>query len=535
MLQLIQRAEAFARDTDPPRPAIIDGTTVVSYRQLLDASARVAERLLVVEKGADLGRCDLQERRVALLVPPGPDFVAVLWGIWRAGGIAVPLCLSHPRPELEHVLRDSGAGTLVAPADGKLGRLARELTGESVCLRMSAELLDASRDDRSSLPDLHRDRRALLIYTSGTTGKPKGVVWHHGMLEVQMQAMTDAWGWSAEDHIVGVLPLHHVHGLVNVQTTALWNGGSWQPLDFDAEAVWHSFESTGERGRPHDVTVFMAVPTVYVRLLAAWDAAPPLQQHTWSQAAARLRLMVSGSAALPVDIFERWHQVTGHALLERYGMSEIGMALSNPLDGERVPGHVGWPMPGVEVRLVPDSGVAENRVAENGVDENGIDIQENPSGEAASGEIWVRGPGIFREYWQRPDETAAAFRDGWFVTGDVAVKTEQGYRILGRRSVDILKSGGYKLSALEIEAELRRHPDVDDCAVVGVPDAEWGERVGVALLLRPGTSLSLDALRDWGRSRLAPYKLPTRLRIVDDLPRNALGKVVKPQVRELFE
>ncbi len=518
MLELIRRADAC-----PARLAIVEEQGAWTYADLLQASARVARHLLLTRSGAC---CDLAEARVAVLLPPSREFVAVLWGIWRAGGIAVPLCLSHPRPELEHVLRDSGASVLIAPESGDLADVARELDVDRLRRVMPAELFDATRERSEDLPQLDADRRALLIYTSGTTGKPKGVVWHHGMLEVQMQAMTDAWGWTAEDHVLGVLPLHHVHGLVNVQATALWNGAVWQPLPrFDAEAVWRSFERGGKPGRLHDdVTVFMAVPTVYVRLLAAWDAAPPSQRRAWSQAAARLRLMVSGSAALPADIFERWHQVTGHALLERYGMSEIGMALSNPLDGERVPGHVGWPMPGVEVRLV----------GENGFDEGGGDIQESQSGEVVSGEIWVRGPGIFREYWQRSDDTAAAFRDGWFVTGDVAVKTEQGYRILGRRSVDILKSGGYKLSALEIEAELRRHPDVDDCAVVGVPDAEWGERVGAALLLRPGTSLNLDALRDWGRSRLAPYKLPTRLRIVHDLPRNALGKVVKPRVRELF-
>ena len=225
--------------------------------------------------------------------------------------------------------------------------------------------------------------------------------------------------------------------------------------------------------------------------------------------------MVSGSAALPVEVLERWREITGHVLLERYGMSEIGMALTNPLAGERRPGHVGMPFPRVEVRLL---------------DEDGHDV---PPG--TPGEIFVRGPGVFREYWQRPEDTAAAFRDGYFATGDVAVLDAGSYRILGRRSVDILKSGGYKLSALEIEAELRRHPAIADCAIVGVPDPQWGERVAAAVVLRSNTHLDLETLRTWARDRLAPYKLPTALRILPDLPRNALGKVVKPEVRRMFE
>jgi malonyl-CoA/methylmalonyl-CoA synthetase len=207
--------------------------------------------------------------------------------------------------------------------------------------------------------------------------------------------------------------------------------------------------------------------------------------------------MMSGSAALPLRTLDRWRAITGHTLLERYGMTETGMILSNPLHGTRRPGAVGTPLPGVEVRLV-------------------------------DGEIEVRGPGVFSEYWQRPDETRAAFRDGWFRTGDVAVVEDGVYRLLGRTSTDIIKTGGYKVSALEIEDALREHPAIADCAVIGAPDADWGQRVCAVAELREGAALTLTELRDWLKPRLAPYKVPRDLRVVGALPRNAMGKVNKP-------
>ncbi|NJL27417.1 MAG: AMP-binding protein, partial [Thermoanaerobaculia bacterium] len=228
----------------------------------------------------------------------------------------------------------------------------------------------------------------------------------------------------------------------------------------------------------------------------------------------RLRLMVSGSAALPTQTLERWRELTGHVLLERYGMTEIGMALSNPLEGERIAGAVGSPLPGVETRLV---------------DETGQEVEDGQPGE-----LEVRGPGVFEEYWRRPDDTRTSFRDGWFRTGDVGIRERGIYRLLGRQSVDILKTGGEKVSALEIEAVLREHPAITDCAVVGVPDPEWGQRISAAVILEPGTALELDELRSWAREKLAVYKLPSRLLCVEELPRNALGKVQKPRVVELF-
>jgi malonyl-CoA/methylmalonyl-CoA synthetase len=222
--------------------------------------------------------------------------------------------------------------------------------------------------------------------------------------------------------------------------------------------------------------------------------------------------MVSGSAALPVRTLERWREITGHTLLERYGMTEIGMALSNPLHGVRRAGTVGTPLPGVMARITNDDG--------------------RPVAAGTPGQIEIRGPQVFREYWRRPEETRNAFRAGWFLTGDEGVIEDGYWRILGRRSTDILKSGGYKISALEIEDALREHPGIRDCAVVSVPDDDLGERVCAAIVARG--SVDLAVLREWMRGRLAPYKVPKQLLRVEELPRNAMGKVVKPSVRELF-
>ena len=260
----------------------------------------------------------------------------------------------------------------------------------------------------------------------------------------------------------------------------------------------------------------MSVPTVYARLIRAWEDAPRSVRQRWARGARGLRLMVSGSAALPAATLERWRQITGHTLLERYGMTEIGMALSNPLEGERRAGHVGRPLPGVEVRIVDGEG--------------------RPVAPGVQGEIEVRGPQVFREYWGRPRETEAGFRDGWFRTGDEGEVGEGGYhRILGRRDVDIVKTGGYKVSALEVEELYRTHPAIRDLAVVGVPDREWGERICAAWVPGDGRdTVDGTALRAWGKDRLAPYKVPHDFIPVEGLPRNAMGKVRKDAVTGMF-
>lgn len=479
------------------RVAIVDPDRSYSYAELLEASARVAAALLE-------GAGDLREARVAYFVPPGFGHLAVQWGIWRAGGIAVPLALSHPAPELQYVIRDADATLVVS--DPLSAPMLAPLAAEAGARFVASDVLLAA--ETGALPGVALTRRAMMVYTSGTTGKPKGVVTTHANLAAQITALVEAWEWAAEDRILLVLPLHHVHGIVNVVCCALWAGAVCQILPrFDAAETWQRIAAAR-------LTLFMAVPTIYARLIAAWDAALPEAREAMSAGCRAMRLMISGSAALPVQTLERWRDISSHTLLERYGMTEIGMALSNPLHGERRPGSVGSPLPGVEVRLVDELGL--------------------PAAAGAPGEIEVRGPGVFLEYWRRPDATREAFREGWFRTGDTAVVEKDRYRILGRSSVDILKTGGFKVSALEIEEELRTHPAVAECAVVGIPDAEWGDKVSVAVELRPGATLSLDELQRWARERLAPYKIPRRLYCVAALPRNAMGKVMKPEVVKLF-
>jgi malonyl-CoA/methylmalonyl-CoA synthetase len=247
-----------------------------------------------------------------------------------------------------------------------------------------------------------------------------------------------------------------------------------------------------------------------VKLINAWEAADRDRQKKMSDGCNQMRLMVSGSAALPVPILEKWQQISGHFLLERYGMTEIGMALSNSLHGERLAGYVGKPLPQVEVRLVDEIG---NLVAGD-----------------TPGEIQVKGPGVFQEYWQKPEATAASFRDGWFCTGDLAIMENDNYRLLGRLSVDIVKTGGYKVSALEIESVLLTHPMIQACAVVGVPNLEWGEQVCAVLVLVAGGDLTLESLRTWAKERLAVYKVPSQILVLAELPHNAMGKVTKPEL-----
>jgi malonyl-CoA/methylmalonyl-CoA synthetase len=493
-LELVERAAATRA-----RTAVVDQGGEFTYGRLLADSHTVARALL----GRD---ADLDERPVAFLCPPGYQYVTTQWGIWRAGGMAVPLAISHPAAELDDAVGHCGAGMVVA-GEAMLPRV--EAIARSRGLRLLAAERLAATPGAGDLPAVGAGRRAALFSTSGTTGRPKGAVWTHRGLATQVSTLSRSWGWSGADRVLSVLPLHHVHGVINVLTTALWSGACCEFLPrFDAEATWRRLLAGG-------VTVFMAVPTIYVKLIAAFEAAPADRRPAMSEAARALRLMVSGSAALPVDVLERWRQISGHTLLERYGMTEIGMALSNPLEGRRVPGAVGRPLPGVEVRLVDAAGGA---VA---------------AGEP--GELEVRGPGLFSEYWDDPGATATAFRDGWFRTGDVAVLDDGTYRILGRQSVDIIKTGGYKVSALEIEDALLANPDVDECAVVGVSDPEWGERVTAAVVPRRGAVLTVRAVRAWAGERLAPYKVPTRVHFVDELPRNALGKVVKPELRARLE
>ncbi len=498
-LPLMARATSYS-----DRVAIESNGQRYTYGDLLSGSASVAASLL---ESVD----DLAEARIGYLISPGFDYVCAQWGIWRAGGVAVPLSLFATQQELAFTLNNSQTSAVVTTSEF-IDRL------QPLCLPNRIRLIvleQIATQESCPLPQVDLIRRAMILYTSGTTSQPKGVVTTHACIQAQIESLVTAWQWQADDRIPLFLPLHHIHGIINILSCALWSGAAVEAFPrFDMESIQRRIVDK-------TYTVFMAVPTIYVRLIETLDALPVQKREAVIAGFSAMRLMVSGSAALPASVHEKWSELTGQKLLERYGMTEIGMVLSNPYQGERRPGAVGQPLPGVEMRLMTDDGKIVPR--------------ETASEESVLGEIQVRGPNVFLEYWNQPQATVDAFQAGWFRTGDIAIVENGYYRILGRNSVDIIKSGGYKLSALEIEAALLDHPAIRECAVIGIPDDTWGETVAAVIVLRDDAPLELDDLRAWCNDRISHYKIPRRILTVNQLPRNAMGKVTKPAVRKLFE
>jgi len=498
MLQFFEQAKKHL-DND----AIIHDGVIYKYEQLL-ASSHKFSGILLNESS------DLKEARVAFMVQPGFDYVKTLWAIWIAGGVAVPLCVTHPLPSLEYVLDDTQSTILVISKEFK-EVLAPYLQTANIRVIVIEDINDAQTVYPASLPQIEKQRNALILYTSGTTNKPKGVVTTHKNIESQISTLIDAWEWSSNDRITCVLPLHHVHGIINVVGCSLWAGAScYFTSGFSPKHIFNLIK----QGK---LNVFMAVPTIYYKLIAYIETLSIEEQNSLRECMKKFRLMVCGSAALPVSVMDKWLQISGHKLLERYGMTELGMAISNPYHGDRKAGYVGIPLPGVQIKLA---------------DENFVQVEDQ-----MPGEILVKGDNVFKEYWQRPDATQAAFtNDGWFKTGDVAVIENGYYRIMGRQSVDIIKSGGYKISALEIEEVLRTNEMIHDCAVVGVDDDEWGELIVAAIVLKPEFIIDFNdkLLSDWIVNYIASYKKPRRYLILNDLPRNAMGKVVKNDIKKMF-
>jgi len=498
MLQFFEQAKKHLDNY-----AIIHDGVIYKYKQLL-ASSHKFSGILLNESS------DLKEARVAFMVQPGFDYVKTLWAFWIAGGVAVPLCVTHPLPSLEYVLDDTQSTILVISKEFK-EVLAPYLQTANIRVIVIEDINDAQTVYPASLPQIEKQRNALILYTSGTTNKPKGVVTTHKNIESQISTLIDAWEWSSNDRITCVLPLHHVHGIINVVGCSLWAGAScYFTSGFSPKYIFNLIE----QGK---LNVFMAVPTIYYKLIAYIETLSIEEQNSLRECMKKFRLMVCGSAALPVSVMDKWLEISGHKLLERYGMTELGMAISNPYHGDRKAGYVGIPLPGVQIKLA---------------DENFVQVEDQ-----MPGEILVKGDNVFKEYWQRPDATQAAFtNDGWFKTGDVAVIENGYYRIMGRQSVDIIKSGGYKISALEIEEVLRTNEMIHDCAVVGVDDDEWGELIVAAIVLKPEFIIDFNdkLLSDWIVNYIASYKKPRRYLILNDLPRNAMGKVVKNDIKKMF-
>lgn len=475
----------------------------VTYGQLEETVQRTMAYLQ--QNGVEQGD------RVALQLPKGLPFIYLHLAIMRLGAVSLPLNPDYPPRELAYFLDDAEATLFMAQEDS------RE-TVESIRTRLPAlarvvflacegdgafeGLLEQSGDGQGPLPPIPEDaeRTALMIYTSGTTGKPKGAMITHGNLTANIEALHEAWGWQEEDVLLHVLPIFHVHGLVVALHGALNAGATALLLPrFDAEKTLATLAS-------RRCTVFMAVPTIHRLLVDAPNAAQYDLGH--------MRLLTSGSDRLPDDLFEAFRETFGHTLLERYGMTETGMNLSNPLHGERRVGSVGLPLPGVEARVVdPQSGAAL------------------PDGEV--GELQIRGPHVCKGYWRQPDKTAEAFtEDGWLKTGDLGLREPDGYFTLKGRSKDLVISGGLNVYPPEVELVLAEHPAVAASAVIGCPDVKWGERVTAVVVPAKGASPSEDEIIAYCRERLAAYKAPKTVIFVESMPRNALGKIQKARLRE---
>ncbi|KAM7015010.1 malonate--CoA ligase ACSF3, mitochondrial isoform 1-T2 [Tautogolabrus adspersus] len=512
--------------------AIIDSGGSHSYKQLYCSSLGLASR---ISSTLNSGFGGLEGKRISFLCANDASYTVAQWAAWMSGGTAVPLYRKHPQSELEYIISDSQSSLLVAghPFADTLEPLAQKLGLPCLALPATSNLstLDSSdtREEEADITDW-AERPAMIIYTSGTTGRPKGVLHMHSNIQAMVQCLVSEWAWYRDDIILHTLPLHHVHGIVNKLLCPLWVGATCVMLpDFQPQKVWEMLLSS----KAPLVNVFMAVPTIYSKLIQHYDqhfTQPHVKDFVKAVCKERIRLMVSGSAALPLPTLQRWEEITGHTLLERYGMTEIGMALSNPLKGPRVPGAVGLPLPGVEVRIVMN-----NTTNTTIVEGNHRETQVRPGLEGKEGELLVRGPSVFKEYWNKPEATRDSFTaDGWFKTGDTAVYKDGVYWIMGRTSVDIIKSGGYKISALEVERHLLTHPDITDVAVIGASDATWGQKVTAVVQLKKGRGMTLPELKIWAREHMAPYTIPTGLLLVEEVPRNQMGKVNKKDLLRHF-
>lgn len=497
----------------------------------------------------------LDGARIGIMSKPSAEFVAGIWATWISGAVAVPLALNHPEAEILHVMNDADVSFVMGTEDyqGLLEGIAKRCSAHFCLIPFVPKLpmdfraskvfhsREVKHDSSGILSEevltavkklavVDGDKPALIMYTSGTTGKPKGVVHTHRSIAAQVQILMEAWEYTPADRFLHCLPLHHVHGLYNALLAPLYAGAVVDFIPkFSVREVWQrwveSYHSDGSKAEDA-ITVFTGVPTMYARLLQGYELVGTESQKAAASAARQLRLMMCGSSALPYPVMEQWENITGHRLLERYGMTEFAMALSNPLHGNRKVGTVGKPLPGVQVKIVSQF--------------------ENNCNKPSIGELYVKSPSMFKEYWRQPQVTKESFADdGYFKTGDTAMMDDDGcFVILGRTSVDILKAGGYKLSALEIEATLLEHPDIAECCVLGLPDTDYGEIICAVMVLKTEAQktaafskavFTIKDLHRWAKERIAPYKIPQRLHIWESIPRNAMGKVNKKELKQLLQ
>jgi malonyl-CoA/methylmalonyl-CoA synthetase len=468
---------AWARiwSNSPASPVLLDHERGwMAAGELEEATRRVAGRL----QGAGLRPGD----RMLFSADSSLELVIAHVAALRCGIVVVPANTAYRQRELSHIMADARPRAALVDGDER----ARWLHTADADVLLVGPDIDLPDRDPDGLDMASAQAPALIGYTSGTTGNPKGAVLSHGNLLAGSEAVRLAWRWRPEDRLVLALPLFHMHGLgVGLHGTLLAGGSAVMLPRFDVDAVL-------DAARDNDASLLFGVPTMYHRLA----------QSPRAGELARFRLCVSGSAPLPAELHRALGERAGQQVLERYGMTETLMLVSNPYDGERRAGTVGFPLPGVELRL----------------------------SEGETGEIQVRGPNVFAGYWERPDATADSLADGWFHTGDLARRDPDGYlRILGR-SKELIITGGLNVYPREVEEVLLGHPDVAEVAVVGAPSEEWGEVV-TAFVVPAGRARAAESLLTFAAEQLAPFKRPRRVHFVKSLPRNALGKVLKHELR----
>lgn len=504
MVSSIAEALVAHAHSQPERLAIRFEGTDIRYGELRERVERFARALL--NWGVKEGD------RIALFLGNEPEFVVAYLGAHLAGGIVVLVNTQYRQVELSHIMTDAGVRLCVTDGAGaqELLRLtlpdleALVIVGEPSERRDQAipcfaftQFVDKS-GERAAKPlgMPAGDAPAVIGYTSGTTGRAKGALLLHRNLAANVAAVTTAWRWSDADRLLLTLPLFHTHGLMVGLHGTLFTGASVVlRRKFDAADVMAMLREDAS------ITLFFGVPTMYARLLTEAER-QGVPEHL-------LRLFVSGSAPLSTQTFVEFERLFGQRILERYGMTETGMNLTNPYEGERRPGTVGGPFPGQEARVVE----ASSR-------------QPLPAG--VIGEIEVRGPNVFSGYWNRPDATAEAFdADGWFKTGDLGWVSDDGWYTITGRARELIISGGYNIYPREVEEVLAAHPSVAEVAVVGAPESDLGEQVVAVVVPREGAAPKPDELIAFCRERLASYKKPRQVVFVDGLPRNALGKVQK--------
>jgi malonyl-CoA/methylmalonyl-CoA synthetase len=485
--------------SDPLRVAIEtqDGTTF-TYGDVDGQAARYANCLL--DRGLKRGD------RVAVQVEKSVQSLFLYLACLRAGLVYLPLNTAYRSSELDYFLRDAEPGLIVVRPENE--SVMNEVSQASIRapvitlgLHGDGQLEEqvATADTQFDTVEANSDDLAVIIYTSGTTGRAKGAMVTHGNLVSNVRALVDSWQFSATDVLLHALPIFHVHGLFVANHCALTSG---------ARILWHDrFDPAAVIRDIERATVFMGVPTYYIRLLQDSDLTLTSCAH--------MRLFVSGSAPLLAETHRAFEQRSGHRILERYGMSETGMITSNPIDGERRPGTVGPTLPGVLVRVVDDA--------------------DRPLPAGDKGAIQVKGENVFSAYWRMPEKTRQEFtEDGWFRTGDIGVFDSDGYLSIVGRAKDLIITGGYNVYPKEIELLLDDLPEIMESAVIGVPHPDFGEAVTAVVVARPNAKIDEARTIVALKSQLAGFKVPKRVHLVDELPRNAMGKVQKNILRERF-